>query len=131
MTDERRKKVFLMKLWIGLIVGGLLILWLANLQNVWSFNQQIMSVSDKLQWAELKNSWSGTVTDFNNSLDRIKELKEVSLEEKQITRPPWLAEVMQEAEKLASSSGVTALINSSTSPSLEIIESTTKAVVGE
>lgn len=131
MSDERRKKIFLMKLWIGLIVGGLLILWLANLQNVWSFNQQIMSAKDKLQWTELKNSWSGAVTDVSNSLDRIKELKETSLEEKQITRPPWLAEVMQKAEKLASSSGVNALISSSTNPSLETIESTTRAVVGE
>jgi len=131
MSDERRKKVFLMKLWIGLIVGGLLILWLANLRNVWSFNQQIMSAKDKLQWAELKNSWSGAVTDVSNNLDRIKELKETSLEEKQITRPPWLEEVMQEAEKLASSSGVAALISSSTNSSLEVIESTTEAVISE
>jgi len=122
MPDEHRRKIFLMKFWIGLIIIILAVLWVANLKNVWSFNRQILSPESQRQWAELKNSWQGAVADFNSNLEQFKDLpaldlSEVNLEEKKIERPAWLDEVIDKAENLAASSGVAALISTSSSDS--------------
>jgi len=128
MPNEHRRKIFLMKFWIGLIIIILAVLWVANLKNVWSFNRRILSPDSQRQWAELKNSWQGAVADFNSNLEQFKDLpaldlSEVNLEENKIERPAWLNEVIDKAENLAASSGVAALISTSSS----LVSATTTA----
>jgi len=113
MSEEQRKKVFLMKIWISLIVVFLAILWIVSLKNVWVSNKQSLLGADKMSWADLRSGWQAVVTDVDNNLNQIKASSGSRQAKDAAEGSTWLDGVLEKAEELASSSEVLPLASSS------------------
>jgi hypothetical protein len=134
MSDDSRRKLLSLKFIIGLIALVIIVLWLANLKNVWSFNRETLGLTNKWNWSELKADFNRATEEVNGALDEFKEKGSAELESFQgrsIERPQWLDEVLEKAEELASSSDLNLLSESaSNTPAAPDVSSTSSSVSG-
>ena len=103
MNEISAKKKFIMRVSIGIIVFIILILWSLNLKNVWNNNRG--DNQTKAEWLSLKSDLEKTLAEARSKLDKIKEDK-ARAEKK--AGDAFLAGLIENADRIASSSALTA-----------------------
>jgi hypothetical protein len=116
MAEDRAKKVVLIQIIAAGLAVVILVIWLANLKNVWRDNNVATGASTGSQWSALKNNLNTTLTALQNQLN---QLQQASNSKTQAANQAFLSDLLKKttassAPAIATSSLATTTVATST-----------------
>jgi ABC-type anion transport system duplicated permease subunit len=100
MAEERGKKVLMIQVIAAALAVIILVIWLANLKNVWRDTGRQGATSSEAQWSDLKNNLNTTLTNVQSQLSRLQEVNQVKT---QATNQAFLDNLLKKTQANASS----------------------------
>ncbi len=125
MNEVPVKKKFLMGAVIGIIFLVIFILWGLNLKNVWRNNKN--NDSPSTEWLSLKGETGKALAETQNKLDKIKKAKAIAKKE---AEDKFLSGLLENTEKIASSSFLTATSSTVVTGAPSLIASSSSIMTG-
>jgi len=104
MADDRRKKIFLMRISIAVFMVLLFSVWVFNLKNVWVGEQRFSSATNNdTSWQNLKADLSQILTDTKSQL---KEIERIRAEKKKGEATALVNSLLSEVGELSATSSI-------------------------
>ena len=68
--EERRRKIFWLRLATAVIAVLILFIWVANLKNIWRESEDLAPAVPDSQWADFREELNQSLSDIQDSLER-------------------------------------------------------------
>ncbi len=107
MEEERKKKIFLVKIGVISVMAVILVLWTLNLGNFFAPEPGSRNRDEDREWAQIKDEFHGLSDNFAQQLEKRQNKTENA------TSSAFINDLVEATNKLAASSSTNAMTTSS------------------